>query len=155
MSLKYIQLTSLMSIQMKKRRVKESHGERASIGRVITYMLSTCFVQFQIAVPSCTLSIQKKQSRIKNMAGVSHLVRLILCAIATLGLTICEFVMCHFTHSISLFVVANQSLYNFLSLTSGVTAIAVSIFKSPKVFGDFQFLLFFFFLSSFFLRLLT
>ena len=62
------------------------------------------------------------------MAGFTHFVRLILCAILTLGLTICEFVMCHFTHSISLFVVANQSLYNFLSLTSGVTAIAVRIF---------------------------
>jgi len=60
------------------------------------------------------------------MAGFTHFVRLILCAILTLGLTICEFVMCHFTHSISLFVVANQSLYNFLSLTSGVTAIAMA-----------------------------
>ena len=68
----------------------------------------------------------EKQSRINNMAGFTHFVRLILCAIATLGLTVCEFVMCHFTHSISLFVVANQSLYNFLSLASGVTAIAVS-----------------------------
>ena len=62
------------------------------------------------------------------MAGFTHFVRLILCAILTLALTICEFVMCHFTHSISLFVVANQSLYNFLSLTSGVTAIAVRNF---------------------------
>ena len=62
------------------------------------------------------------------MAGFTHFVRLMLCAILTLGLTICEFVMCHFTHSISLFVVANQSLYNFLSLTSGVTAIAVRNF---------------------------
>ena len=62
------------------------------------------------------------------MAGFTHFVRLILCTILTLGLTICEFVMRHFTHSISLFVVANQSLYNFLSLTSGVTAIAVRIF---------------------------
>jgi hypothetical protein len=52
--------------------------------------------------------------------------RLILCSCATLALTIGEFVVSHYTHSISLLMVANQSIYNLLTLVISATSIAVS-----------------------------
>ena len=53
--------------------------------------------------------------------------RLNVCACATLGLTIAEYLVSHYTHSITLLVCANQSLYNLLSLIFGAVSIAVSI----------------------------
>ena len=53
--------------------------------------------------------------------------RLILSCILTLGITIGEYVLSHFTHSITLLVVANQSFYNLLTLIVGVTGITVSM----------------------------
>ena len=52
--------------------------------------------------------------------------RLIICGTATLGLTISEFLLSHYTHSITQLVVANHSFYNLLTLVFGATSIAVS-----------------------------
>ena len=60
------------------------------------------------------------------MAGSPLFIRLILSATASLGLTISEFYMSYYTHSLSLLVVANQSFYNLLSLATGASSIAVS-----------------------------
>ena len=54
--------------------------------------------------------------------------RLNVCACATLGLTIAEYLVSHYTHSITLLVCANQSLYNLLSLIFGAVSIAVSTY---------------------------
>jgi len=51
--------------------------------------------------------------------------RLNVCACATLGLTIAEYLVSHYTHSITLLVCANQSLYNLLSLIFGAVSIAL------------------------------
>jgi len=59
------------------------------------------------------------------MADLPLFARLILCASATLGLTISEFIMSHYTHSITLLVVANQSFYNLITLVIGASSIAV------------------------------
>lgn len=53
--------------------------------------------------------------------------RLYICAFATFGMTLAEFVLSHFTHSITLLVVANQSFYNLLTL---ITAAASSTLMS-------------------------
>merc|ERR1712137_1107833 len=54
-------------------------------------------------------------------------IRLYICAFATFGMTLAEFVLSHFTHSITLLVVANQSFYNLLTL---ITAAASSTLMS-------------------------
>ena len=56
-----------------------------------------------------------------------HNKKAIIFACATLGLTIAEYLVSHYTHSITLLVCANQSLYNLLSLIFGAVSIAVSI----------------------------
>ena len=69
------------------------------------------------------------------MAGSPLFIRLILSATASLGLTISEFYMSYYTHSLSLLVVANQSFYNLLSLATGASSIAVNfvfILYHPK-----------------------
>jgi len=51
--------------------------------------------------------------------------RLILCSCVTLGLTIGEFFVSNYTHSITLLVVANHSFYNLLTLVFGTASIAL------------------------------
>ena len=60
------------------------------------------------------------------MMELTLLTRLYFCAIVTFGLTLGEFVLSHFTHSITLLVVANQSFYNLLTLITAVASTTVS-----------------------------
>ena len=52
--------------------------------------------------------------------------RLVLCATLTLILLVIELVLTHFTHCISLLAVANQSMYNLLTLVISASTIIVS-----------------------------
>ena len=60
------------------------------------------------------------------MAEFPLFARLILAGALTMGLTISEYLLSHFTHSITLLAVANHSFYNLLTLGFGATSIAVS-----------------------------
>ena len=52
--------------------------------------------------------------------------RLVLCSTLTLILLVIELVLTHFTHSVSLLAVANQSMYNLLTLVISASTIIVS-----------------------------
>ncbi len=58
--------------------------------------------------------------------GMPLFTKLILGGSVTLALVIGELVLSHYTHSISLLVVTNQSMYNLLTLGVSASAIAVS-----------------------------
>ena len=62
--------------------------------------------------------------------------RLYICAFATFGMTLAEFVLSHFTHSITLLVVANQSFYNLLTLITAAASSTVSNLKFFKLNPD-------------------
>lgn len=63
---------------------------------------------------------------VKTKMELTLLTRLYICAFLTFGLTLAEFVLSHFTHSITLLVVANQSFYNLLTLITAVASSTVS-----------------------------
>lgn len=58
--------------------------------------------------------------------GLPLFPRLVVCATLTLALMVAELVLGHFTHSVSLLALTNQSMYNLLSLAISASAAAIS-----------------------------
>ena len=73
---------------------------------------------------------EKEQDPSGRSKGLPLLARLTICGSLCLALTISEFLLNYYTHSITLLVLANHSFYNVLTLGFGATSIVVSVFKS-------------------------
>ena len=56
--------------------------------------------------------------------------RLLACALLTFLLLVAELVLGHFSHCLTLMVVTNQTIYNFLSLVFALVANRVSLLKA-------------------------